>query len=130
MVSGFFTSVGGVPRGRLARLNPNGTLDATFPDPGANNLVLALARQADEKILVGGFFDSIVLTAQAKLARLNANGTRDTTFNPVTNGSVHALSVQSDGKILVGGTISQMNGTVVNNLAALIQWNAGHLVQF
>src|SRR5580704_13556457 len=55
LIGGEFTTVLGVTRNHIARLNPDGTLDAAF-DPNANNFVLIIAVQADGKILVGGTF--------------------------------------------------------------------------
>src|SRR5207302_3498710 len=69
-------------RNRLARLNADGTLDATF-DPNANGTVLSLALQADGKILVGGPFTTFTPNGAAVdkwiqrkyAARLNSDGT-------------------------------------------------------
>ena len=63
LIGGDFTALspnGGaaVPRNRIARLNPDGTLDTGF-DPNANNTVYAIALQTDGKILVGGAFGNI-----------------------------------------------------------------------
>jgi hypothetical protein len=58
LVGGFFTSMGGQTRNRIALLNPDGSLDANF-DPNANFFVEAVPVQADGKILVGGLFSSI-----------------------------------------------------------------------
>jgi hypothetical protein len=63
LVGGQFTTLGGggtgtTTRNRIGRLNPEGTLDASF-DPGANDAVIALAVQADGKILAGGFFTTL-----------------------------------------------------------------------
>src|SRR5947207_14184584 len=44
-----------VTRNRIARLNPDGTLDAAF-NPNASNSVYAIAVQADGKILASGTF--------------------------------------------------------------------------
>src|SRR5688572_21772782 len=44
LIGGDFTTVLGVARSRIARLNPNGTLDTAF-DPNASNSVLAIALQ-------------------------------------------------------------------------------------
>src|SRR3989440_5005748 len=63
LIGGDFTALapnGGasVPRNRIARLNADGTLDATF-DPNANSVVRSIALQPDGKILVGGNFTNI-----------------------------------------------------------------------
>ena len=60
LIGGDFTTLspnGGaaVTRNHIARLNPDGTLDTAF-DPNANDIVYAIAVQADGKILVGGAF--------------------------------------------------------------------------
>src|SRR3984893_7670066 len=62
LLGGDFTTLspnGGVAvtRNRIARLNPDGTLDTAF-NPNANSSVTSIAVQADGKILVGGFFTS------------------------------------------------------------------------
>ena len=69
ILAGTFTSVLGVARNNLARLNADGTLDAGF-DPNANNLVYSVAVQADGKILLGGQFTTVGGTARNFFARL------------------------------------------------------------
>src|SRR5882762_2109802 len=72
-------------------------------DPNANDAVIALAVQADGKILVGGFFTFIGGQTRNNIARLNPDGSLHTSFDPNANHIVTALAVQADGKILVGG---------------------------
>ncbi len=53
IIGGAFTTVGGVTRTRVARVNTGGALDITFADPNVNNIVYASAIQSDGKILIG-----------------------------------------------------------------------------
>ncbi len=118
LVGGDFSSVSGQTRNRLARLNPNGTLDPSF-NPGADSAVYSLAVQSDAKVLVGGNFTTLNGQARSRLARLNEDGVLDSTFNPGANSDVTSLAVQGDGKILVGGTFTTLGGSARNRLARL-----------
>ncbi len=109
LVGGDFTALGGQNRSRIARLNPDGSLDFSF-NPGTDGSVDSLALQPDGKILVGGSFTSLAGQNRAGLGRLNADGTLDLSFNPGANGSVYSLVIQADGKILVGGTFATLTG--------------------
>ena len=104
LLGGMFDNINGIPRNSLARLNADGSLDATF-NPGegvAGGFVLSLALQPDGKILAGGLFSSINEIGRNNIARLNADGSVDETFNPGagTNERVIAFAVQPDGKIV------------------------------
>lgn len=103
-------------RNYIARLNTNGTLDATF-NPRANNWVLSVAVQPDEKILVAGKLTTLQpngagspITRNA-IARLNSDGTVDTNFNPNVRYTgqagefreVYSMAVQADGKVTIVG---------------------------
>jgi uncharacterized delta-60 repeat protein len=95
-------------RNRIARLNADGTLDATF-DPNANGTLYSMAVEAEGGILIGGLFTTLqpngaqAFTARNYLARLNADGSMDTGYNPNPNGLVTCMAVQADGKVLLGG---------------------------
>jgi uncharacterized delta-60 repeat protein len=123
LIGGQFTMVNDTARGRIARLNANGSLDASFnPSSGANWFVYALALQPDGKVLIGGQFSSVNGTARSSIARLNADGSLDSDFAPggtQSNGSVSALALQSDGKVLIGGLFTSMNGAPRSSLARL-----------
>ena len=127
LAGGYFTKVGGTERHYLARLNDNGSLDASFDariGAGQNCFVYALKVQPDGKILVGGRFSSINGKPKASLARLNSDGTLDTNFAArVTSGgpfpNVFALALQSDGKVLVAGNFGEVNGASRNGIARL-----------
>ncbi|MFP5443182.1 MAG: delta-60 repeat domain-containing protein, partial [Betaproteobacteria bacterium] len=53
LLGGGFTLLGSQTRNRIARLNADGSVDASF-DPNADGAVNTLALQPDGKILVGG----------------------------------------------------------------------------
>jgi uncharacterized delta-60 repeat protein len=122
ITGGNFTTLNGVSRNRIARLNANGNPDGTFdPGIGFNNLVLPTSIQADGKIIVGGQFTSFNGTARTRIARLNADGSLDATFNPGAgfDATVYSICIQADGKILVGGSFNSFNGTARNYIARL-----------
>jgi len=111
LIAGAFTNYNGTTIIRVARLNANGTLDATFnPGAGPNGSVFALALQNDGKVLIGGLFTSVSGQVRGRLARLNADGSLDSAFNPVFDDAVLALVSQADRKLLVGGAYSLLNG--------------------
>jgi uncharacterized delta-60 repeat protein len=117
IVAGSYSSVLGVPRQNIARLNADGTLDMGF-DPKTNGSVYSVAVQADGKILLGGWFTTLqpngapTSTLHRFIARVNADGTLDMGFDPRPNGYVFGMAVQADGKVLFGGWFStlQPNG--------------------
>lgn len=73
IVGGIFTSFNeNIPRGCIARLNSDGSLDMGFnPGTGFNTWVLTLFLQSDGKILVGGLFESFNNISRNHIARLN-----------------------------------------------------------
>ncbi|MBL9209712.1 MAG: immunoglobulin domain-containing protein [Opitutaceae bacterium] len=118
LVGGSFTTLAGVARPRLARLNANGSVDTDFnpsPGSGVNELVL----QPDGKILAAGDFTTIAGTTAVRVARLNADGTRDNTFTGGTDATVLALGLQPDGKVLVGGLFAFVNNVARTLVARL-----------
>ncbi len=119
LVGGGFTALqpngaaASVTRNRIARLNPDGTIDYSF-DPNADNVVAAIAVQADDRIVIGGNFVTLtpnslgVVTYRNRLAGLNSDGTVDANFAPDVNGNVAMLAIQPDGRLLVGGYFTTM----------------------
>lgn len=124
IIGGDFTTFNGTPRARIARINADGSLDATF-NPGsgfADFSVQTISIQSDGKIIVGGTFTSYNGTPVGRLVRLNADGSRDGSFNITSAPSdlgVFASLIRPDGKMLVGGIFSTMNGSPAVNIAML-----------
>ena len=122
LLGGYFTTLQpnaaplATSRNRIARLNPDGTLDAGF-NPSANAYVNSMALQADGKVLLGGGFTalqpngSVIATTRNRIARLNSDGTLDTGFNPNANDTITSVVVQADGKVLFGGNFSSIQPT-------------------
>ena len=110
IIAGSFSSVLGVPRNNIARLNADGTLDTGFnPNPNAFGYISSVALQSDGKVLLGGNFttlqpnDAPAATERSYIARVYANGTLDISFDPKPNATVYSVAVQADGKVLLGG---------------------------
>jgi uncharacterized delta-60 repeat protein len=113
LLGGTFTNVAGQSRRNLARLNSDGTLDASFTpavgDPN-NHWVLALALQPDGKILVGGVFTNLCGQYRSGIGRLNADGTLDAAFNVGANSYINPIALQADGKIIIAGAFNTLLG--------------------
>jgi uncharacterized delta-60 repeat protein len=125
IVGGNFTSINGVSRNYLVRLNTNGSVDAEFDANVAlgsvYSKVVCLAVLPQDKIVIGGIFSSINGYSRNGIARLNADGSVDTAFNPGLgpDGPVVGIAVQDDGKVVIGGGFGHVNGTNRVNVARL-----------
>lgn len=106
VIAGSFTQYNGQPANRIARLNPDGSLDGSFSSgTGFNDAVFRIAAQSDGKLVVAGNFTSYNGSAlSAKLARLHPDGTLDLSFSPPALGAtnVNAIHVMADDRIVLG----------------------------
>jgi uncharacterized delta-60 repeat protein len=123
LLGGDFTTLapnGGatVSRNYIARLNPDGTLDAAF-NPSADGSVLSFAVLADGKIVAGGDFTNIGGQPRQHLARLDGTTGLADSFDPGPNGPVRTIAVQADGKILVGGSFGMIGGVEHSGIARI-----------
>lgn len=122
IIGGTFSSYNGTSRIRIARLNINGSIDATFnPGTGANNTITAVTVQTDGKILIGGLFTSYNGTNLNRITRLNPDGSRDNSFNigSGANGSINTIATQPDNNILIGGDFTTYNGVSISRFARI-----------
>src|SRR4051812_47523040 len=130
LVGGSFTSMGGLVRNFMARLdavtgapdsfNANVAADQT---PARGGDVLVLAVQSDGKILVGGQFNTIGGKDRHRLGRLDPATALADSFDPNPNGFVRQLAVQPNGQILVGGDFTGQ--AVVSG-----GWTRNHIARF
>ena len=124
LIGGDFTTYNGEDRGKIARLNSDGSIDASFvpAGPGLNGTVYSIAVQSNGKVLVGGAFSDYNFTTRGKIARLNSDGSLDASFAPAgpgLNGTVYSVAIQSNGKILTGGAFTDYNFTTQGRIARL-----------
>ncbi len=129
LIGGDFSTVNGVNREHLARLNPDGSLDATFAPVDFNQDVYSILLQTDGKVVVGGRFYSYDTNGivSAGILRLNPNGTPDLTFDPGWGtkvdqsgwNDVNCLALQSDNRLMVGGPFHEFNRISRNHIVRL-----------
>jgi uncharacterized delta-60 repeat protein len=125
LVGGSFSSYNGAPINNLARLNLDGSLDASFnPGTALNGSVNAIAVQPNGQIVVGGDFTAVGgIVGQDHIARFNPDGSLDTTFDPGSgtdhDHTIYAIGLQPDGNIVIGGDFTLVNGQSENGIARL-----------
>jgi len=122
VVGGEFSSVNNTPRSNLARLNPDGSLDASFVpkfSDGPNGTVYALAIDANGNLLVGGMFSMAAEVPRRNFVRYMTDGTVDKNFDEgqSPNGMVKAIAVLPDGSIVIGGEFSEVGSVLRRNIA-------------
>jgi uncharacterized delta-60 repeat protein len=109
LIAGSFTTVRGLARASLARLNADGSGDPTFnAETNADRYVSAIAVDPDGKVLLTRDFANFNGDPLGKVERLNTDGTLDTSFAPAaetfpSSSALTCVAVQSDGKIVLGG---------------------------
>lgn len=141
--------VGSLNFNKIARLNSNGTIDATFmnnapstEEPGSygfnrsftyngvtSNIakVFTITQLSNNRIFIGGIFDnfSSVFTSGAVncISILDSNGNLDTTFSPAIgpNSGVHASLVESTGNIVLVGDFSKYDNIINNGIVRISQ---------
>ncbi|HEX5221710.1 MAG TPA: hypothetical protein VFZ59_19250 [Verrucomicrobiae bacterium] len=132
LIAGSFSTVKGLLRTNLARLNGDGSGDPTFDAGPTRNGITAMTLQPDGRLLVAGpvlqtFCDESGCHTDyyGAVVRLNADGSQDNTFAPAfaeyssVTREFRSLVSLPDGKILVGGEFVSVNGTNRNGLARL-----------
>jgi uncharacterized delta-60 repeat protein len=112
LLAGTFTEINGAVARGMARLNPNGTVDAAYTSACqvTGGYPTSVALQPDGKALVAGRYSSIGGVAAPSLGRLLPSGAPDPAFTPalyssatVNVNSITAMDVQPSGQVLLAG---------------------------
>ena len=115
LIGGFFQCFNGQPQKYLARLNSDGSIDASFLiTDQLSNTVQDIEVQSDDKIVVTGNFMSFDGTPIDHILRLNSDGSLDNTFSATIGGIgvIYQAAIQSDGKIVLGDVRLNSDGSV------------------
>jgi uncharacterized delta-60 repeat protein len=124
LIGGDFSTFNGVSRNGVARLNADGTLDASFnPGSGTDVDVYAVVPLSDGKMLIGGDFTTYNGTNRRALIRVDATGAIDGTFNTgnvfPSGAAVYDMFEQEDGNFVVGGAFQTVGGATRRNIVRL-----------
>ena len=122
LIAGSFTKYNGQDAQRIARLNADGTLDATFQSStGANGPIEEMAIQPDGKIVIAGQFNNYGNTPVKSLARLNADGTLDPSLHieKGSDGGIYNISVMPQGELVLSGSFTKFDDLSRNNFVVL-----------
>ena len=118
----FSPNGGAVTRYRLARLNPDGTVDMAFDcnvNCNTNGVPEAIVVQEGGKILIAGGFTIVGGLPRRYIARLDGTTGQVDSFSPNADNPIEAVALQADGKILVGGSFTHIGGQTRNKIARL-----------
>lgn len=116
---GKFTTFDNVSVGRIVRLKPDGTIDATFNvgGTGADDWIDNITYDAkSNQYIVAGRFKSFNGVSSVNIVKLNYDGSVDQSFKPkeFTAGQPIYAKILSDGLIVVSGDFRTYNGVIRN----------------
>ncbi|WP_198652021.1 IPT/TIG domain-containing protein [Chitinophaga deserti] len=123
LIAGNFTTYQGQPAPRIARLNADGTLDASFnPGSGADLLIYDFYIQPDGKIIVAGGFNRFNGVSANRVVRIMPNGAVDPGFSvgagPDGN-KIDQIGLLPNGAIILTGTFRKFGNLTRNNFIVL-----------
>ena len=115
LICGSFTSVNSAARGRIARLNTNGTLDNSFgvTNGGTNGWVRTIKLLPSGQVLIAGAFTKYNDINANKIALLSSTGTLNNSFNssnlPIDH-MIESIEVEnSNNSIIIAGQFTSVN---------------------
>jgi len=117
IIAGNFNKVDGVARPGLARINADGSLDATFDPPQTAprdflRHIRALGVTPGGGVYIGGSFTNVGGVKRQLIARLHSDGNLDESFDPghALHGGdeqVNAIVVLPDSRVIAAGSFAQ-----------------------
>jgi len=117
VITGGFTSVNSTSINRIARLETNGSIDATFSAGTGFNLAGSIVNvESDGKIMVGGSFSGYNGNASSRIIRLNGDGSIDNTFvvgsGFTSSDTTQVISItKNNNRYVVTGSFTGYQGT-------------------
>jgi uncharacterized delta-60 repeat protein len=121
IIVGAFTEVSGVPRGGVARLLEDGSVDLTYATgAGAVGPIYSGVQQADGKMVLSGNMSSFDAINCSHLIRLNTDGTLDTSYQvDLQTYFASGITLDQQGRILMVGGFTFVNGAPCGRIVRL-----------
>ncbi len=122
LIVGNFTKYNGKKANRIARLNPDGSLDMSFHyGAGADRAITDIAPANDGGYYLVGTFNSYDGQKAAHAVKIKADGTYDPSFDigKGADGFIYEVYQLSDGAILLSGTFRLFDDMRCNNFVVL-----------
>ena len=115
LIGGNFTTYKDAARKGVARLTPDGGVDAAFSNSVDFRTVRTITIKADNNIFIGGDFTN-------KVALLSSNGTPNADFYPYVapNGIVLSSIEDENGLIIASGDFTAYDGINVNRIVRIL----------
>ncbi len=123
LVAGAFLAVSGGGYPNLARVNADGTPDASFNAAiaGTMSAVTDIDVLPDGRLLIcGSRYNSTLQRNDPIVYRLNNDGSTDPSFNIIWGdnyGAINEIQPLPDGRVVVGGDFALLGSTTIRNIA-------------
>jgi uncharacterized delta-60 repeat protein len=113
LIASAFSDYGGTAVNGIARLNSDGSLDASFAPEGTGptSMVNTMALAADGSIIVGGYITDSNGERINGIVKLNSDGTMNANFSQsskIPSNDVADLAFDSQGRIFIAGDFSEI----------------------
>lgn len=133
IIYGSFTTLNGVSRSYIVRVNQSGAVDPTFnvaltgAGAGTSAATNSLCQLSDGSLLIGGGFTAVDGINRTYLTKLTKDGRPDLAFNTnlgVLNSAVYGISEMADHRILISGPFTSVGGVSRSMVARLLPTGA------